>query len=296
MHKVISFLNNKLAFSLTNPGPIHAGFWNIRSAVNKAALLHDNIEVNKLDSLSLCESWIVEEDSDATKLDVAPPGYSVLHSHRKNATHQNRGGGLSFIYRSSMQVRPCSNIIIDSPSTFEFQLVELRSGQTKFFLCNIYRPPSSDKRKFYDELIPFLEVVVAKAGDRLVLSGDFNCPGDSSAPDPELTSILDSFDLTQHVNKPTRKTQPTRPPHHPKHLGRSVECSDPPTQLDVRPSAGHLSTGHRTEKTRRTDVFVSRHQENRHRSIPNKNAVFLTVHLAVRHNRGIYRSDGQCCL
>ena len=53
--------------------------------------------------------------------------------------------------------------------------------------------------------IPFLEVVVAKAGDRLVLSGDFNCPGDSSAPDPELTSILDSFDLTLHVNKPTRK-------------------------------------------------------------------------------------------
>ena len=63
----------------SNPGPIHAGFWNVRSAVNKAALLHDNIEVNKLDSLSLCETWIVEEDSDAIKLDVAPPGYSVLH-------------------------------------------------------------------------------------------------------------------------------------------------------------------------------------------------------------------------
>ena len=127
----------------------------------------------------------------------------TLASNKRDSSKQRRG--LSFIYRSSMQVRPCSNIIIDSPSTFEFQLVELRSGQTKCVLCNIYRPPSSDKRKFYDELIPFLEVVVAKAGDRLVLSGDFTCPGDSSAPDPELTSILDSFDLTQHMNKPTRK-------------------------------------------------------------------------------------------
>ena len=75
-----------------NPGPPSAvtatrsttslGVLNARSARHKAALIHDVIADHRLDVLALTDTWIPSDAPDAVKLDVAPPGYSVVHHHR----------------------------------------------------------------------------------------------------------------------------------------------------------------------------------------------------------------------
>ena len=45
----------------------------------------------------------------------------------------------------------------------------------------------------------------AQAGNKTLICGDFNCPGhDHLSINETLATLLDSFDLEQHVNGPTR--------------------------------------------------------------------------------------------
>ena len=92
----------------TNPGPPSAvtaitsttslGVLNARSARHKAALIHDVIADHRLDVLALTDTWIPSDAPDDVKLDVAPPGYSVVHHHRGPSSGR-RGGGLALVYR-----------------------------------------------------------------------------------------------------------------------------------------------------------------------------------------------------
>ena len=74
-----------------NPGPdvtvrrcnrLVMGVLNARSAVNKAALLHDVIADHQLDILAITETWMRADDPPAVQLDIAPVGYSVCHQYR----------------------------------------------------------------------------------------------------------------------------------------------------------------------------------------------------------------------
>ena len=191
-----------------NPGPgrLNFGCLNIRSAVHKAALVHDLIDENNLDVLALSETWVVDEDPPAIKSDIAPPGYGILHTERHGATVSNRGGGLALIFRNNIDIkRYPAGLIKDAPVTFEYQMFELRLGKLRTMLVNIYRPPAGGLARFCDELSNFLTVVLARSGDRLLMCGDFNCAGHSNNDiNCDLSSLLDSFDLSQHIHDPTR--------------------------------------------------------------------------------------------
>ena len=115
----------------SNPGPIQFGFLNVQSAVRKAALVHDLISSYGLDMFALSETWIVDEDSDAVKRDIAPAGYSVLNTHRPGATASTRGGGLALIYRDNIKIRACNKLITQEISSFEFQIFDCRCGKVK---------------------------------------------------------------------------------------------------------------------------------------------------------------------
>ena len=194
-----------------NPGPgvgrlasVRCGFLNVQSAVHKSAVIHDTIQDFNLDVLSLNETWIVHDDPDAIKLDPAPEGFSILHVHRKNATKSNRGGGLAIIYRNHIRMKARSDVFDTVPTTFEFQLVDMLVGKNKSVLCNIYRPPNTSISRFLEELSDFLEVLIVHAGNKLILCGDFNCPGSGCCINDSLASLIECFDLDQHVHEPTR--------------------------------------------------------------------------------------------
>ena len=130
----------------SNPGPassgtsgIEFGLLNARSAVHKAALIHDVIADCKLDVLALTETWVTSDAPDAIKLDVALPGYQVIHQPRGSSSDK-RGGGVAIVHRDSITVRP---IDVSKPSEFEALAVRLTTPSTVHVnvVC-IYRPPA----------------------------------------------------------------------------------------------------------------------------------------------------------
>jgi len=118
-----------------NPGPstarphppqITIGCYNARSAVNKAALLHDLINDRRIDLLALTETWVTSHTPRAVYADLAPPGYAVLNVPREiRRGGPQQGGGLAVVFRDSIIVRPLAltNLRV---KTFEVQIVRLR--------------------------------------------------------------------------------------------------------------------------------------------------------------------------
>jgi len=69
---------------------------NVRSAVNKAAQVHDIIDSHNLDLLVLTETWFNGRLPPAVTDDVAPAArYAVVHSFRQNSD----SGCVSIVYR-----------------------------------------------------------------------------------------------------------------------------------------------------------------------------------------------------
>ena len=85
------------------------------------------------------------------------------------------------------------------------------------------RPPSTSLTAFYDELSDTLLAISAAKTDRLLLCGDLNCPGtDAVSVSPSLADLLDTLNMCQHVNVPTRM--------NPDHL-LDVIVTDPELQV-----------------------------------------------------------------
>jgi len=186
---------------------IKFGCYNIRSAVHKAAILHDLIYDNSIDILALSETWIRPDAPPAIARDIAPDNYNVLHVHRPMITGgPATGGGLAIIYSNSVSVRahPLSESV--TPSLCELQLVKVTSGAKSITLINIYRPPSHTLcSTFFDELSDIIGTVIAGTTDPVLLCGDLNCPGAvSSEVDARLADVFATFGLIQHVQSPTR--------------------------------------------------------------------------------------------
>jgi len=72
----------------TAASSVNFGLMNVRSAVNKAALIHDTIADHHLDITAITESWIQSDAPNAVKLDIAPPGYRVHHAFRGSSADE----------------------------------------------------------------------------------------------------------------------------------------------------------------------------------------------------------------
>ena len=169
-----------------NPGPscVGFGFVNGHSIVNKGPLIIDLIESHMptLDLLAVCETWIVDDDPNAVKLDCLPTSFRVIHRPRPTATKTTRGGGLCVIYRDSLAVRihPRQRSV-NHYKSFECLLVSVGVGGGSHSkdcdaVAIIYSQPSSSTlEQFYRESSDLL-VKVGDAIDtvRFVAFGDFN--------------------------------------------------------------------------------------------------------------------------
>jgi len=119
-----------------------------RSAVHQAALIHDTIADQKLDVL---ETWITSYAPDAIKLDVAPPGFQVVHQPRGSSTDK-RGGGVAVIHRDSIAAR---TVDVGQFEVLAMQLtVQLTVHVT--VVCS-YRPPGAVSQLFRQQLADVLD-------------------------------------------------------------------------------------------------------------------------------------------
>ena len=76
-----------------NPGPqmINFGLLNARSSVNKAALIHV-ISNHGLDMVVVTKTWMLSDNPNAVKQDIAPVGYYVLRACRGLSAYMHNEG------------------------------------------------------------------------------------------------------------------------------------------------------------------------------------------------------------
>ena len=186
-----------------NPGPprIHFGLLNVRSAINKSALIHDMVVSNNLDFTFFTETWFKTTDPPAITENIAPDGFLTIHSFR-DGRRKGRGGGLSVIFKRSLNFQRLS--LPFKPTSFEYLLVYLLNKNVRTNFIAIYRPPPLPNSVFFDELNMLADSLDQVPGEFCLL-GDFNCPGQTPGQlDSRLVDFLEDRDLVQSVNKPTR--------------------------------------------------------------------------------------------
>lgn len=183
-----------------NPGPdqLRCGLLNVRYATNKAALIHDTIDCERLDLFFLVETNISHDAPAAIRDDIAPPGYKCVHAPRIGRK-KVKGGGIAVVYRDNIQVNMMN---FNRKDSFEGLYVKVISGRRRLNVAVLYRPPPRANIIFFNELSSLLDFMSSLPGDMLVC-GDFNC-ADSGIIDTRLQDLIHDFGLTQHVNKPTR--------------------------------------------------------------------------------------------
>jgi len=189
----------KLSLTITK---LKIGSLNTRSAVNKAALLHDIIEDYKLDMLCLTETWVPSDAPDAIKSDLAPPGFSAKHHHR-GTYEDGRGGGIAFIHNNLIK---CHLFNTNNHPDFEHTTIKITNTKTPLYIIIIYRPPDHSISNFFDQFTKLLEEMLAIT-QNLIICGDFNTPGTSNRHNTcinnKLQNIIDEFSLIQHITNPT---------------------------------------------------------------------------------------------
>ena len=184
---------------------LSVGVLNIRSAVNKAALIHDTIISERLNILVLTETNIPFDAPPAVKDDIAPDGFSVLHSPRVGRKKRS-GGGIAVIYHSTIDMLPVRNSFTAATS-FESLCCRFIIGNRRINLLAVYRPPPRATQQFFDELSNMCNNIETLPGDFL-MCGDFNTPGESqSSIDNRLSELLCDAGYKQFVDSPTRKSK-----------------------------------------------------------------------------------------
>ena len=169
--------------------------WSVR---NKADEINDFILDQGLDLLAVTETWLSGDITDNPIISaLLPAGFSILQNPR-----QSRGGGTAVIYRDSVQVQQCSNIVAYE----SFELLECTFISTVLVrLCIIYRAPALPITSFLTDFADYMSNVLTSAGIPLIV-GDFNIHVGGGANAVAFESLCNSFGLKQHVSGPTHRS------------------------------------------------------------------------------------------
>ena len=123
----------------------------------------------------------------------------MCFSFRQTPWVNKRGGGVGLFVSNTFKF---TRINLPSQSSFECISGKLKCDRACLNILNIYQTPGPVS-SFFSELQDLLFYIASLPHD-LVLMGDFNLHIESSSSDVrQLTGILESFDLNQHVNFPT---------------------------------------------------------------------------------------------
>ncbi len=166
---------------------------NTRSLTGKGTFLQDFISDNNCDMLMLTETWQASNDFVELNL-LSPPGFSTLTKPRIGG----RGGGLAVVYRQSLHIElsPFHEV-----TSFEYLAFKITSHSSLLIIL-VYRPPKTNMQ-FLSDLCELLTIASAQSKAMLLL-GDFNIHVDTDTTHAlEFMSVLDCFNLQQHIDFPT---------------------------------------------------------------------------------------------
>jgi hypothetical protein len=184
---------SSLSFSHLNTRSVTS----ITSDINKPTVLQDFITSNNIDIMTISETWLTIDTLPSVLNSLTPPGYSFAHIPRKLKI----GGGVAILHRSTFKTIP---IPIPTFSSFEAMATRLSLPSSSLLIITVYRPPSSSKTDFLTDFATLLEHAVSQPSE-IIITGDFNFQLNytTSHSDANLITLLDTFNLTQHITFPT---------------------------------------------------------------------------------------------
>ena len=157
------------------------------------------------DIFAITETWLNTGDYD-NFISLIPTGYRFLHSAR-----DGRGGGVGLLFKSLLPVKQTSKVYLDTFISFEAIECEVKVFSQSVSILSVYRPPPSSgnnlsTKLFMNEFSSLLESYITKSGS-LVLAGHFNFHVDDTTDTTaaNFLSLLESFDLQQHVRSCTHR-------------------------------------------------------------------------------------------
>ena len=156
---------------------------------------------------AITETWLNTGDYDNFVVgSLIPTGYRFLHSAR-----DGRGGGVGLLFKSSLPVKQTSKVYLDTFISFEAIESEVKVFSQSVSFLIVYRPPTSSGNNLSTELSmnefsSLLESYITKTGS-LVIAGNFNFHIDDTTDTvaANFLSLLESFDLQQHVRSCTHR-------------------------------------------------------------------------------------------
>ena len=148
----------------------------------------------------ITETKLLADDTDFVRHGSLPDKYSGIFKDRKEDTH---GGGIAVLFRDGIHVVDKTKNYPSPKKLFELLVVNVMGKSSTTTLVNIYRPPSSSLSVFLEELSDLIQNLIL-SGERWIIGGDINCPGNTSTTvDQGLMDILEIFDLRQWVKNET---------------------------------------------------------------------------------------------
>lgn len=171
-------------------------FLNVRSINTGFIHLKDFIINNDVDVFGLTETWL-KKDIPSENFHI--PNYQFLRCDR-----EIRGGGLAFYVKRIYSFEVIYSHFDDHT---EQLWLNIKSVGQNFVVGVVYRPPQGNIFQFLnsieDSLSNFLPVF-----DSLIVGGDFNVNLlDATPGSTKLIDMIESYNLTQLINVPTRITE-----------------------------------------------------------------------------------------
>ena len=171
------------------------------------AHLNINSIRNKFDSLK----FLVAKNVDIlvvseTKLESTFPPRRFLIEGFKHPFRYDRnqnGGGILVYVREGV---PCKELKFEFSASMECLITEINLHKKKWAMLSIYRLPSQDEKRFYEELGKAMDYLSDTYENFLIL-GDFN----NEENDHEIRNFLDAYGLKNLVKEATCFKSDTNP-------------------------------------------------------------------------------------
>nr|CAI5854487.1 unnamed protein product [Callosobruchus analis] len=166
---------------------------NIRSLFPSLTTLSTYLTKNEIDIVMLCETWL-DASINSDLLNIS--SYNIIRADR-----DGRGGGVAVYIKRNYSYK---TILSKVSPCLEQLWISIKINKRTYSLAVVYRPPSASVVDCINELDISISTVLP-VSDSLLIAGDLNINIlDKNRPTILLLNLLESYDLKQLVNTPTR--------------------------------------------------------------------------------------------
>ena len=181
------------------------GHLNTQSLLSTFAEFEVMMDTYKFDLMGVTESWLKDDPNLVNYVQLS--GYELEYNNRNTG---QRGGGVACYIKEGLKYKMRQDIINIDKSVEHLWIEVKGSNKNTSYLMGVLYQPSSDntiKLEWLEKFETILSQITVKWDGIIILAGDFNI--DLKQQDKAVVQryfdILDTFSLTQHITKPTRK-------------------------------------------------------------------------------------------